>query len=91
MHRLSRRDRVLIAIIMTGGWMAIIALTGAGAYLGGLVGDGRQWQLFGGSLGMGVAVLIISRVFLRESLIETGCLLVLIGLLGAACISAARK
>ncbi len=91
MSRLSWRQRVLVALFVAGLWAIVLAVVGIGAFIGGWAGGGRQWQIFGGSLGMGVAVMIVAKFFLRVSWIETGCLLVLFGVLCAASLFAARK
>ncbi len=79
MDRMSWRNRLLVALFVAGLWLLVLALVGIGALIGGWEGGERQWQIFGGCLGMGVAVLVVAKFFLRESWIETGCLLVLMG------------
>lgn len=87
-HRASRRDWLLVTLILCGLWAVVLGGAGAGAAVGSAVSGGMVGQVAGGFVGLGVALLVVMRWFMGQSWIETGCLLGAVGVAGTLAVIA---
>ncbi|QEL14300.1 hypothetical protein PX52LOC_01172 [Limnoglobus roseus] len=77
MRMMTSRELFVMGLALCGFCLLMAAFVSIGVYVGTVAGGDRRWQIFGGFAGFATLVLFISRVVLRETSVETGCLVII--------------